>query len=176
MAFIMLFSTLEDRFDMASVVVFPTFKDGLHMTFIVILLFLEDRFSMVFVMIFPFLANWFFSFLQYFLFFFHCVFLIKYFSRAIASSLSCLLWLNKDSFKSSRKYKCQIGKFQKKYILKDCFLPGTNFSGVLPEEKDDEMLCCNNSMIIKIKMVVWIPLNHCCSNHIKTFPVHEKIK
>ena len=36
-----------------------------------------------------------------------------------------------------------------KNTLKDCFLPGTNFSGVLPEENDNDMFCCNNSMIIK---------------------------
>ncbi len=34
-------------------------------------------------------------------------------------------------------------------MLKDCFLPGTNFSGVLPEENNNDMFCCNNFMIIK---------------------------
>ncbi len=37
----------------------------------------------------------------------------------------------------------------KKYILKDCFLPGPNFSGVLQEELDDNMNCCIYSMIVK---------------------------
>ncbi len=33
---------------------------------------------------------------------------------------------------------------------KDCGLPGISFSGVLPQELEDDMLCCNNSMIIII--------------------------
>ena len=33
-----------------------------------------------------------------------------------------------------------------KYMLKDCFLPGTNFSGVLPEGYVDGMFCCNKSI------------------------------
>ncbi len=46
----------------------------------------------------------------------------------------------------------------KKIILKDCFLPGTNFSGVLPEENEDDMFCCNNSVIKNVKIIVLIPL------------------
>ncbi len=37
----------------------------------------------------------------------------------------------------------------KKIILKDYHLPGTTFSGILPEGYDDDMFCCNNSKIIK---------------------------
>ena len=35
----------------------------------------------------------------------------------------------------------------KELIDKDCFLPGISFSGVIPQELEDDMLCCNNSMI-----------------------------
>ncbi len=35
-----------------------------------------------------------------------------------------------------------------KNIDKDCFLPGLSFCGVLPQELEDDMLYCNNSMII----------------------------
>ncbi len=34
-----------------------------------------------------------------------------------------------------------------KKIDENCFLPGISFSGVLPQDLDDDMLCCNNSMI-----------------------------
>ena len=40
-----------------------------------------------------------------------------------------------------------------KNTLKDYFLPGTNFSGVLPEENDNDRICFNNSMIIKYQNV-----------------------
>ncbi len=62
------------------------------------------------------------------------------------SSLSCLL-SNKDASKSSRKYQCQNGKIEKN-ILKYCFLQGITFSGVLPQEKEYDILWCNNSMKI----------------------------
>ena len=59
-------------------------------------------------------------------------------------------------------------------IDKDCFLPGISFSGVLPQELGDDMLYCNNSMII-------IDTNVCsitCFGRIqsKMFPVNEVIK
>ncbi len=75
--------------------------------------------------------------------------------------------MNKDSSKSSRKYQCQNGKMEKN-ILKDCFLQGTNLSPVLPEENDDDMFYCNNSMIIKDQNV--------CMNSFKNQLLQELLK
>jgi hypothetical protein len=47
-----------------------------------------------------------------------------------------------------------------KNILKDCFLQGTNLSPVLPEENDDAMFYCNNSMIIKDQNVCMNPFKN----------------
>ena len=45
----------------------------------------------------------------------------------------------------------------KKYKT-NCDLPGISFSGVLPQEWEDDMLCCNNAMMIIIIMFVELPL------------------
>ncbi len=58
-------------------------------------------------------------------------------------------------------------------MLKDCFLPGTNFSGVLPEENDDGMFCCNKSMKMKDQNV-WII--YIKKPAFVMLPVNEEIK
>ena len=40
-----------------------------------------------------------------------------------------------------------------KSLDKDCGLPRISFSGVLPQELEDDMLCCNNAMMIIITNV-----------------------
>ncbi len=37
--------------------------------------------------------------------------------------------------------------WKKEKSIKNCDLPGISFSCVLPQELEDDILCCNNSMI-----------------------------
>ena len=46
----------------------------------------------------------------------------------------------------------------KRTRLKNWDLPWISFSGELPQELVDDMLCCNNAMMIIIQMFVELPL------------------